>query len=48
MSIRKSFEKKKIFQKIVYWLPRVLGILFTLFISIFALDTFGREGLFLE
>ena len=30
--------------KLLYWLPRVLGILYVLFISIFALDVFG-EGL---
>ena len=29
-------------QKIVYWLPRVLGILFCLFISIFAFDVFDE------
>jgi hypothetical protein len=27
--------------KFLYWLPRILGILFALFISIFALDAFG-------
>jgi hypothetical protein len=29
---------------ILYWVPRILGIIFILFISIFALDVFG-EGL---
>jgi hypothetical protein len=27
-------------KKFLYWLPRILGILFALFISIFALDAF--------
>ena len=31
-------------KKLIHWLPRVLGILFALFISIFALDAFG-EGI---
>ena len=28
--------------KFIYWLPRVLGIFFCLFISIFAFDVFGE------
>jgi hypothetical protein len=28
-------------KRLLYWLPRVLGILFAVFISIFALDVFG-------
>jgi len=28
--------------KILFWLPRILGIAFALFISIFALDVFGE------
>ena len=35
-------------KKFLYWLPRILGILFTLFISIFALDAFGEGIPFLE
>jgi len=31
-------------KKFLYWPPRILGILFVLFISIFALDAFG-EGI---
>ena len=31
-------------KKLIHWLPRVLGILFALFISLFALDAFG-EGI---
>ena len=30
-------------QRLYYWTPRILGILFTIFISLFALDVF-REG----
>ena len=35
-------------KKFLYWLPRILGILFAIFISIFALDTFGEGIPFLE
>ncbi len=35
-------------KKFVYWLPRILGILFALFISIFALDAFGEGIPFLD
>jgi len=27
-------------KKIIYWLPRILGLLFVLFLSLFALDVF--------
>jgi len=30
--------------KLIYWLPRILSILFILFISIFALDAFGEPN----
>lgn len=30
--------------KILYWTPRVLGILFAFFISLFALDVFAEYG----
>ena len=30
--------------KILYWVPRVLGILFAVFISLFSLDVFGEYG----
>jgi hypothetical protein len=33
--------------KILYWLPRVLAILFIAFVSIFALDVFGEPQWFL-
>jgi predicted lysophospholipase L1 biosynthesis ABC-type transport system permease subunit len=29
-------------KNIIYWLPRVLGIAFILFLSLFALDVFGE------
>jgi hypothetical protein len=35
-------------KKFLYWLPRILGILFAIFISIFALDAFGEGNPFLE
>lgn len=36
------------FGRVVYWTPRILGILFALFISIFALDVFGAGYSFWE
>lgn len=39
---------EKRWQKALHWAPRVLGILFALFISIFALDVFGRGYAFWE
>ena len=30
-------------QRLLYWTPRVLGIAFALFISLFALDVFGEN-----
>lgn len=35
-------------KQLLYWLPRVLSILFALFISIFALDVFGEGYTFGE
>ncbi|MAT97213.1 MAG: hypothetical protein CL608_08735 [Anaerolineaceae bacterium] len=35
-------------KRLLYWLPRVLSILFALFISIFALDVFGEGYNFWE
>ncbi len=32
------------YKKLIYWMPRVLGILFALFLSIFALDVFSEYG----
>jgi len=37
--------KKKV-SKLLYWTPRVIGILFAVFISIFALDVFAEEYTF--
>ncbi len=34
-------------KKILYWLPRILAILYTLFISTFALDVFEESQWFL-
>ncbi|MFA5386524.1 MAG: hypothetical protein WC297_02595 [Candidatus Paceibacterota bacterium] len=34
-------------KKVLYWLPRILSILFIAFISIFALDVFGEPQWFL-
>lgn len=30
--------------KIIYWMPRILGIVFAAFISLFAFDVFGEHG----
>jgi len=35
-------------KKFIYWLPRILGALFALFISMFALDAFGGGVPFIE
>lgn len=34
--------------KIIYWLPRAIVILFILFFSVFSLDVFSEEGTVLE
>ena len=34
-------------KKILYWLPRILSVLFIAFISVFALDVFGEPQWFL-
>ena len=34
-------------KKVLYWTPRILSILFIAFISIFALDVFGKPQWFL-
>lgn len=36
------------FRRLPYWTPRVLGILFAVFISVFALDVFGAGYSFWE
>lgn len=35
-------------KKVLYWSPRVLGIAFALFLSLFALDVLGEGGGFLN
>jgi hypothetical protein len=45
MNINK--DKRLALQKIIYWLPRILSILFIAFISIFALDVFSEAQWFL-
>jgi len=35
-------------QKLLYMLPRILSILFLLFLTLFSLDVFGMEGTLLE
>ena len=39
---------KQISQKLLYWSPRILCILFTIFISIFALDSFEPNRTIVE
>ena len=43
-----EFLRRNMNKKFLYWLPRILGILFAIFISIFALDSFGEGIPFLE
>jgi hypothetical protein len=38
----KATAKQNPLSSILYWAPRLLGILFSLFVSIFALDVFGQ------
>jgi len=33
---------KKLMPRLLFWTPRILGIVFALFVSIFALDVFGE------
>lgn len=40
-------RKLTIMKNILYWLPRILAILFIIFISLFALDVFGKPNWFL-
>jgi hypothetical protein len=39
---KQSIKKEKKSHKILYWAPRVLSIIFILFVSMFALDIFGN------
>jgi len=43
-----ELSRRNMNKKFLYWLPRILGILFALFISIFALDAFGEGIPFME
>ncbi len=48
-SIRKDkMEKELKAKKFLYWIPRVVAILFAIFISLFALDVFGEGYTFWE
>jgi len=48
-NIRKDkMEKKLKAKKFLYWIPRVVAILFAIFISLFALDVFGEGCTFWE
>jgi uncharacterized paraquat-inducible protein A len=35
-------------EKIIFWMPRIIGIAFGIFISLFALDVFGEGYAWLE
>lgn len=48
MKRRSKSKKSEQLNKILFWLPRALSILFIVFISIFALDVFGQGYSFLE
>ncbi|MBW2997779.1 hypothetical protein KY349_05560 [Candidatus Woesearchaeota archaeon] len=37
---------EKRWQTVLHWAPRILGILFAIFVSIFALDVFGQDQAF--
>lgn len=40
--VRKEVLMRQPFKQCLFWTPRVLGILFALFVSLFALDVFGQ------
>lgn len=48
MKKKKNIEKTKKKNKTWYWLPRILAIVFILFVSIFALDVFMEDYTLLE
>lgn len=39
---RKEVIMRQFLKQLLYWTPRVLGLLFALFVSLFALDVFGQ------
>ena len=43
--VKKSNKKKKV-SKFIYWTPRILSILFLLFLAMFSLDIFGNNYTF--
>lgn len=45
--IQKKPKNNSCLVKFFYWLPRILAICFTVFISLFALDVLGQPGWFL-
>ena len=38
----------KVMKQVLFWTPRVLGILFAMFLSLFALDVFSEDSSFWE
>ncbi|MFA5124338.1 MAG: hypothetical protein WC473_00725 [Patescibacteria group bacterium] len=36
-----SLEKNKVINQLIYWLPRILGLLFVGFLALFSLDIFS-------
>lgn len=47
IKVMKNKDKNPSLSKVLYWLPRILSILFIVFISLFALDVFGQPQWFL-
>jgi len=41
-AVRKEEVMRKLLKQLLFWSPRVLGLLFALFVSLFALDVFGQ------
>ena len=41
--MKKSIPKSKKISKFVYWTPRILSIIFTLFLALFSLDVFEES-----
>ncbi|MDO8516648.1 MAG: hypothetical protein Q7S33_00840 [Nanoarchaeota archaeon] len=48
MPKKKVIKKEKQISKLLYWSPRILSILFILFLSLFSLDIFGNNYTFWE
>jgi len=45
--MRKNKDKNLTLKKLLYWLPRILSVLFIIFISMFAFDVFDQPQWFL-